>query len=116
MVVEPMEPAQILESMVVEPASILEPIVPPPTPASILPPQPASILPATVMAGKMQCPRCGRLLRIRTLAEKHTCARKPRAPWKMNPEKLLARRRAAAERRFLARCGGEGVKVDGGIR
>ena len=63
---------------------------------------------------KMPCPGCGKLLRIRTLAEKHTCARKPRKAWKMESERLLARRRAAAERRFLARCGGEGVEVGGG--
>ena len=63
---------------------------------------------------RVACPGCGKLLRIRTLAEKHTCARKPRKSWKMEPDRLQARRRAAAERRFLSRCGGEVVEVGGG--
>jgi len=62
---------------------------------------------------RMACPGCGKLLRVRTLAEKHTCARKPRKSWRMEPERLLARRRAAAERRFLARRGGEVVEIRG---
>ena len=49
------------------------------------------------------CPGCGRVLSIRVLAEKHRCDRMPRKPWKMGPEKLLERRRRAAERRFQCR-------------
>ena len=64
--------------------------------------------------GRVACPGCGKLLRIRTLAEKHTCARKPRKSWNMDSERLLNRRRAAAERRFLSRCGGEVVEVGRG--
>jgi len=64
---------------------------------------------AEPVGDKMLCPGCGKVLRIRTLAEKHFCVRKPRKSWKMEPDKLQARRRAAAERRFLARQGGEVV-------
>ena len=78
-----------------------------------LEPEPATEPAATLATGKMQCPGCGKALRIRTLAEKHSCTRKPRKAWKMDPERLLARRRAAAERRFLARRGVEGVEVAG---
>ena len=66
------------------------------------------------MEDKMPCPGCGKVLRVRTLAEKHTCARKPRKSWKMDPDRPQARRRAAAERRFLASHGGEAVEIRGG--
>ena len=88
---ESMVPAVPMESV---PAVPMESVVPEVPMESVVP---------EVLAGRIPCPACGRLLRIRTLAEKHTCVRKPRAPRKMNPDKLLARRRAAAERRFLSR-------------
>ena len=49
------------------------------------------------------CPSCGKLLSIRVLAEKHHCDRKPRKPWKMDPERLLERRKLAAAKRFETR-------------
>ena len=76
--------------------------------------EPAAEPASEPMEDKMPCPGCGKVLRGRTLAEKHTCVRKPRKSWKMEPERLQARRRAAAERRFLARQGGEAVEVGGG--
>jgi hypothetical protein len=76
----------------------------------------AEELNAAAESDRMACPGCGKLLRVRTLAEKHTCARKPRKSWKTDPERLRVRRRAAAERRFLARRGGEVVEIRGGSR
>ena len=126
MSLEPVEPATAVEvamavdASAAEPATALEPLEPAtaePAPMALEPaPEPTTAEPAPTALGKMQCPSCGKLLRIRTLAEKHTCARRPRKPWKMDPERLLARRRAAAERRFLARRGGEVVEVVGGSR
>jgi len=52
---------------------------------------------------KVACPGCGKLLAIKVLSEKHHCERKPRTPWKMEPEQLLERRKAAAIRRFEKR-------------
>ena len=52
----------------------------------------------------MACPGCGKLLAIRVLSEKHHCERKPRMPWKTEPERLLERRKAAAIRRFEKRA------------
>ena len=93
--VEPME----VESAVVAPAVAVEP-----APMTVEPVVPA-VVPAAKPAeqGKIPCPGCGKILRIRTLAEKHTCARKPRKSWRLDPDKLLAKRRAAAERRFISR-------------
>jgi hypothetical protein len=105
----PMEPAPEPE-MALEPEPATEPAPEPESAPMALEPAPEP----AVATGKMLCPGCGKALRIRTLAEKHTCARKPRKAWKMDPERLLARRRAAAERRFLARRGGEAAEIRGG--
>jgi hypothetical protein len=53
---------------------------------------------------RVACPGCGKLLSIRVLSEKHHCDRKPRIPWKMEPESLLERRKVAAIRRFEKRA------------
>ena len=52
---------------------------------------------------KVACPGCGKLLSIRVLSEKHCCERRPRKPWKMDPERLLERRKLAAAKRFETR-------------
>ena len=73
---------------------------------TVVEPSDAAVEPSIGEAeGKIPCLGCGRVLRIRTLAEKHNCVRKLRKSWKTDPDKLQSRRRAAAERRFLARQG-----------
>ena len=60
--------------------------------------------PSVPSIAKVACPGCGKLLSIRVLSEKHHCERKPRAAWRMEPECLLERRKAAAIRRFEKRA------------
>ena len=58
------------------------------------------------------CPRCGKLLTLRTLAEKHICGKKTREPRtgrRMDPDKKFERQKAAAVRRFERRIGQEPV-------
>jgi hypothetical protein len=59
------------------------------------------VCPAT--SQKVACPGGGKLLAVRVLSEKHVCDRTPRNSCKVDPEKLLERRKLAAKRRFEAR-------------
>ena len=57
---------------------------------------------------RIPCPRCGKMLRLRTLAEKHVCSKKTKEPRKgrrMDPVKKLERQKLAAVRRFERRTG-----------
>ena len=63
---------------------------------------------------KVACPGCGKLLAIRVHSEMHHCERKPRTPWKMEPEQLLERRRAAAIKRFEKRTAPRRSAVESG--
>ena len=67
-------------------------------------PERAAVCPPVPAVPKVQCPSCGKFLSIRVLSEKHRCERKPRIPWKMDPESLLERRKVAAIRRFEKRA------------
>ena len=72
--------------------------------------------PARPPRPRVPCPGCGKLLALRTLAEKHVCVRKVREPrkgWTMEPGKRFERQKAAAIRRFEQRngCGVESQEL-----